>query len=116
MKPVLPGGYKVVYEHYPTMSKRPPIGCLELVETMGTTAYVSNADDERVAYAEAIVNPNYDSYNRKLGNEIALGRALKELERDRQAQAELAAWRAHHNMEPLEELSPQVAIGEDASG
>lgn len=93
MRPPLPDGLTVEYRHEATMSKRPPKGETECVETMLTTATLYNQEGGPVAWGSATLNPR-DSFSVALAHNISLGRALAEYDgtsQRRKAKAETKA-------------------------
>lgn len=81
----LPDGYSVQYVFEPVMSKRPPKGREDCVETLATRALVGRPDRSLPeAQGVAIFNPG-DKFSLSVAKEIALGRALKRLLTSRRA-------------------------------
>jgi hypothetical protein len=79
VRPQLPDGYAVEYRYEPVMTKRPPRGSDDCVETLRTRALVGRENRSFAEFeGEAILNPG-DVFSIQLGRDIALGRALKNL-------------------------------------
>lgn len=84
MRPELPDGYAVEYRYVAVMSKRPPRGGTERVETLRTLALVRPMNAMPADHlgaeviGEATLNPG-DPLSLPVGKAIALGRALKAL-------------------------------------
>jgi len=76
----LPAGHYVKYQHNRLNEFSPDGSWARFSPTGGTTvARIYNSEDQQVAAGEARCSPS-EQFNRRLGRDIALGRALAQLD------------------------------------
>ena len=80
MKPVIPEGYKVEFEHMRKTRQGDKMDSGRTLDPRGgeTWARVFDADGEHLTIGIAVCNEK-DNYNKRIGRNISLGRALKNL-------------------------------------
>lgn len=84
----LPEGYTVRYKHFHGPARHAPPWCLSDADRWGTvvlghstTAVIFDPEGRAMAGGLAMCRPE-DQFSKRLGRTIALGRALKQLERE----------------------------------